>query len=695
MIGNVNLEDPADADNCAVSSVINDAPASFSAGVHTVTWTVIDSAGNMASCSQIVTVLDSIAPELTCPTDAVLFLDASSCEIVSPDIGTPAVGDNCDILSTTNDLIDPLALGIHTITWTSTDTSGNVSTCSQLVEVRDTIAPLITCPSIITISADAGVCSRTAVMLGTPMTSDNCMVQTITNDAPSSFSVGSTIVTWTVTDNSGNTATCTQEVIVTDDELPTITCPSDITTSADTDLCTASGISLGTPLTDDNCSVATVTNDAPMIYPVGTTMVTWTVTDDAGNSATCIQQVTIDDDQAPVVTCLADITLDTDVDMCSAANPGLLTPPSNDNCGVASVASDAPAIFPIGETMVTWTVTDDSGNMATCIQLVTVIDIEPPSITCPVDVTASADPGFCSSTSVNIGSPIVDDNCPSTSISNDAPAVFPLGMTTVTWTITDAAGNINTCTQLITIVDMEDPTITCSGPMTVKVDPGSCMTSSVTLVPPSTDDNCGVASVTNNAPSIYPLGTTMVTWTVTDDSGNQATCLQEVLVEDDQIPVITCPSDTTINCMTSILIADLGVATATDNCMLDTITFVDVIDSTSCDSEFIINRTWRATDASGNSGYCLQVITVQDTIAPVLSAMPADVTVTCLSDVPGDPGITATDNCGEPLTVSYTQSAAPVCVGSGTVTNTWTTTCLLYTSPSPRDQRGSRMPSSA
>ena len=54
--------------------------------------------------------------------------------------------------------------------------------------------------------------------------------------------------------------------------------------------------------------------------------------------------------------------------------------------------------------------------------------------------------------------------------------------------------------------------------------------------------------------------------------------------------------------------------------------------------------------------------------------MPADLTVTCLSDVPGDPGITATDNCGEPLTVSYTQSAAPACVGSGTVTNTWTTT---------------------
>ena len=78
---------------------------------------------------------------------------------------------------------------------------------------------------------------------------------------------------------SGNIATCEQLVTVTDVELPTITCPADVAVSTDVDECTASGVVLGTPTVDDNCTVASVTNDAPAIFPIGTTTVTWTVTD--------------------------------------------------------------------------------------------------------------------------------------------------------------------------------------------------------------------------------------------------------------------------------------------------------------------------------------------------------------------------------------------------------------------------------
>ena len=66
---------------------------------------------------------------------------------------------------------------------------------------------------------------------------------------------------------------------------------------------------------------------------------------------------------------------------------------SSDNCGIASTVNDAPASFPLGNTTVTWTVTDNSGNTATCTQVVTVEDNEDPTITCPSDLTVKTDAG--------------------------------------------------------------------------------------------------------------------------------------------------------------------------------------------------------------------------------------------------------------------------------------------------------------
>jgi hypothetical protein len=135
-------------------------------------------------------------------------------------------------------------------------------------------------------------CTATGVVLGTPMTSDNCVVASVTNDAPVSYPLGNTTVTWTVTDGSGNMTTGTQVVIVTDEVLPTITAPAAITLAADSS-CTATGVMLGVPVTSDNCGVDTVSNNAPAIFPIGATTVTWTVTDVNGNFSTATQIVTI------------------------------------------------------------------------------------------------------------------------------------------------------------------------------------------------------------------------------------------------------------------------------------------------------------------------------------------------------------------------------------------------------------------
>ena len=76
-------------------------------------------------------------------------------------------------------------------------------------------------------------------------------------------------------------------------------------------------------------------------------------------------------------------------------------------------------------------------------------------------------------------------------------------------------------------------------------DAGNC-TAAVTVVAPTTADNCGVASVTNNfngtsdASGTYPIGTTTVVWTVTDNSGNIATCSMGITVTDNEAPNAVC-----------------------------------------------------------------------------------------------------------------------------------------------------------
>ncbi|MFZ1617286.1 MAG: FG-GAP-like repeat-containing protein, partial [Flavobacteriales bacterium] len=199
--------------------------------------------------------------------------------------------------------------GITTLHWTITDATGTIKTCTQTVTVTDNIDPIISCPATVNTTTNTG-CTATGVALGTPTFSDNCGTPTVTNNAPSVFPLGTTTVTWTVTDAANNTATCTQTVTVTDNVNPTITCPVDVTANTNSG-CTATGVVLGTPVTADNCGVATVTNNAPVAFPIGVTNVTWTVTDNSGNTATCIQKVTVSDNMNPTITCPADVTANT------------------------------------------------------------------------------------------------------------------------------------------------------------------------------------------------------------------------------------------------------------------------------------------------------------------------------------------------------------------------------------------------
>jgi hypothetical protein len=167
----------------------------------------------------------------------------------------------------------------------------------------------------------------------------------------------------------------------------------------------------------------------------------------------------IDDTLDPLITAPADLG-SVECTSPAGASPALGSPTVSDQCDASPIVTDdAPADFPLGTTEVTWTATDASGNSASDFQQVTVVDTTPPMITAPGDVTAE-----CTSpagTPVGLGTPTVSDVCDaSPTVSDDAPALFPLGPTLVTWTATDASGNVNSDGQTITIEDTTPPQFT-------------------------------------------------------------------------------------------------------------------------------------------------------------------------------------------------------------------------------------------
>lgn len=456
----------------------------------------------------------------------------------------------------------------------------------------------ITAPAPIQVFVDANACSAEKVELGEPQITGN---GTVTNDAPEIFPLGLTLVTWTLTGAENNMVTDSQEVMVIDTELPSITAPVDIETNTTEGSCLSSSVVLGEPVVKDNCTIKEIKNDAPSTFPIGETIITWTVIDNSDNSTTALQKVLVRDLQFPQITAPAAITQNVASGTCSVSGLQLGSPIVTDNCDNVSVSHNAPQNFPVGFTQVTWTAVDASGNSSIATQDITIMDIEKPVITAPAGIIISTSPGACIATTYNLGIAQATDNCSTVTISNNAPSQFPIGNTSVTWTATDASGNTATATQLVTVRDLENPVITAPSNLLINTNNNSCVATGVNLGTPVTTDNCGVKTISHNAPATFPKGITTVTWTVADHAGNITTASQIVTVQDKQAPVAPVLQNITWGCTYTV-----PTPVAADNC--DTpIAGVPNRSSTFTSSGTI---TWTFTDAAGNSSTALQQITI-------------------------------------------------------------------------------------
>lgn len=660
--------------------------ASFPVGQSVITYTVTDVDMNSSTCSFTVTVNDDQDPEITCGGDLFLPTICSNSGIPDYTSNISILNENCPdytitqlpIAGTTLGTIFapmmPVDGGTFDVTLEITDKGGNTDQCVFTVTLQDNNAPIpdvMPLPAInpgTTLFTDCGsflLCAPTATdcngnviygtasIAGATLLPDGCgpgMPGYLINAA------GNYAISWIYDDGNGNFTQQSQQVDLFDDTTnPTLNCPTNKVVNTDPGLCTATGIP-GIDMTEiiptiapylnmadqpadgemiDNCGItmtgwsvntgssANTANAGTGLYQKGINIVTYTASDEAGNTGTCSFTVTVEDHENPTFVCSGNVGLQTgtpgddlpgdcaysldgndtslDPTMVNDNCPGplvvtftvvTLTPGATYTTGASTSSlkgykfslppSGLPATF-----LVTWKVTDASGNTTTCANQITVSDGEPPMITCPaspINRTTSQDglmlyDCFYTASGTEFDPISTSDNCNLVSTLNDfdlsnslAGESFPVGATVVIWQATDAEGNTKTCSITVNVTDDEAPVNTyCPSNVILPNIAGDCNNDVAWLRPNENDwfDNCNMpnelvitetisdpgvqAAINNNSPydqtvfsnpqTSFPVGTTTITYVATDLSNNSQTCSFTVTIEDIEAPQVICPAD--------------------------------------------------------------------------------------------------------------------------------------------------------
>jgi hypothetical protein len=544
-------------------------------------------------------------------------------------------------------------LGATTVTCSATDSAGNTGSNSFTVTVQDTTAPALSLPSSITEEATG---SGGATVNFSASATDAVSGSVAPDCAPASgslFGFGSTTVTCTATDAAGNTSTPgTFTVTVQDTAAPVLDLPADITEEA-----TGSGgatVSFSASATDvvdgaitPVCTVGSDTVASGDTFPLGTTTVSCTATDAAGNIGTGSFDITVEDTTAPVLDLPADIT-----EEATAANgaavtytatatdtvDGAITP-------VCTVGPDTVAsgdTFPLGTTTVSCTATDAAGNIGTGSFDITVEDTTAPVLDLPSSVSQEAsDADGAVVTYTATAEDLVDGAL--TPVCTPAsgslfPITTPLTVNTVTCTATDAAGNEATGTFNVTVGDTTAPVLAVPEDATREATGENGVMIIYVAIAEDAIDGPVAPDCTPASGSTFPLGDTTVTCTATDSAGNTSAPDSFVVsVVDTTAPVLDLP-DTVIEKI-------IGAAPAAES----SIGAVTAAFGAAAPAGAEVSFTASATDLVDGA------ITPVCTPASGTMFAVGDTTVTC----------TATDTAGNTATGSFTVSVIVVDPGTG------------------------------
>ncbi|MFT6165783.1 MAG: hypothetical protein ACJASF_000465, partial [Vicingaceae bacterium] len=666
--------DNGSTDNCVTLTLSSNNTAFSCAdiGPNNATLTVTDASGNVDSASAVITIVDTL-PSNVITQPVTVYLDAAgnaSITTVDVDNGTT---DNCGLagLTLSNSTFTCADLGANVVQLIATDIYGNIDSAAAVVTVLDTVPPTAVAQNITVYLNAAGNASIVASDVNNG-SADNCSAITLSIDSTDfdCSEVGANNVKLFVTDASSNVDSAIAVVTVIDSISP-IAIAQNVTVYLD-----ALGNASATSTNVDNGS-----NDACGISSIVLASVTGTINATAAENGTLTLT-------APAGTLIDGIIFASygtpngtannyTIGACHAINSiaivsgiaigqnSVAIPATNGSFGdpctgtlkrlyVTASYSSAPGNYDcsnIGVNPIRMIVTDNNTNSTTTAAVVTVSDtLRPIVVTQPVTVFLDA-AGNASITTTDIDNGTTD-NCAiaSLALSNSSFTCANVGTNNVQLIATDVNGNVDSAAATITVSDTVRPVVT-TQPITVFVDGSGNASITITDVDNGTADNCSVATLalSNSTFTCADIGANTVQLIATDVNGNVDSAAATVTVSDTTSPTavaqnITVYLDGTGN--VTILPADVDNGSA-DNCGVSALTI-----STSaftCANVGSNNVTLTATDGSSNTSTATAVVTVSDTLRPIVVTQP----VTVFLDAAGNASITTTDidngtadNCG-------------------------------------------------
>jgi HYR domain len=411
------------------------------------------------------------------------------------------------------------------------------------VTVVDTTSPAVTVPGQITVEASGPGGASATFSVSAADVVDPSPTVSCTPSSGATFPLGTTAVSCTAADVSGNTAQATFDVNVADTAAPVITTPGDV--NVNTGDRSGTPVNYG-PVTATDAVAGSITpNCSPppgSTFAVATTTVTCSASDGTNTStATFAVSVKLIDTTPPNLSVPEPITAEATDPSGAAVTFAVTAADGVDPSPTVSCDRSSGETFPLGTTQVSCTAKDASNNTsAPAVFAVDVTDTTPPQLKdLPAEITAEANGptgskvSFPTPTAVDI----VDGPTANVSCTPESGSIFALGVNTVTCSTSDSRGNRGSATFNVKIVDTTPP---------VLIPPGDTSVYAITDAGSSALDDGAISSfvhgahasdivdpqpvVTSDHPVFFGIGTTTVTFTATDASGNKASATANLTV---------------------------------------------------------------------------------------------------------------------------------------------------------------------
>ena len=499
-----------------------DSGDTFALGDSLVTCSATDAAGNTGSGSFTITVVDTTAPDVSVPADisqeatgpdgAPVAFTASAQDLVDGSVET-----TCDY-----DSGDTFALGDSLVTCSATDAAGNTGSGSFTITVVDTTAPDLL---LLDVTAEATGSAGAIVTFTAAATDlvDGLLPAGCDHASGDGFPLGDTIVTCTATDTHSNTGTGSFRITVQDTTAPVLMVPLDIVAEATGPGGAVVVYSAGADDLVDGPVAPACSPASGETFAIGTTPVGCSATDAHGNTSSGSFHIAVLDTTPPTLTLPADLTVEATGPSGAAVTFGVSASDVVDGPVTPDCDATSGTTFPLGLATVTCSATDAHGNVSSGSFNVTVQDTTPPTLTLPADLTVEATGPSGAAVTFGVSADDVVDGPVTPDCDATSGTTFPLGLTTVMCSATDAHDNSSSASFDVAVQDATAPTLTL--PADIHLLATSSSGAWVTYAASASDlvDGDLPISCSPTSGSPFPVGTSTVGCSAIDAHGNQAT----------------------------------------------------------------------------------------------------------------------------------------------------------------------------